>query len=185
MKVPILGLLDDRLSGSLGGVRLLGPLAKLATLGRGRYFVGLGAKDAAGCAQRRAIWNRPRGHWQPLTIIHPSAVIDGSAHVGPGAQILALAHLGPGAAVDRNAVINTLANLEHGASVRPHAFIGPGAILCGGVAVEREAFVGAGAILLPGIQVGPRATVGAGAVVTRDVKEGETVVGLVRGRTRR
>ena len=189
MKVRVFGLLDDgmpwRHHVPIEGVRVIGPLVKLATLGRGRYFVGLGAKDAAGCAQRRALWNLPKEHWQPLTIIHPSAVIHPSAHVGPGAQILALAHLGPGVVVDRNAVINTLANIEHDSRVSAHAFIGPGAILCGDVEVGLEAFIGAGAILLPGIQVGAGATVGAGAVVTRHVKEGERVVGLVQASKQR
>jgi len=43
--------------------------------------------------------------------------------------------------------------------------------------VERGASLGSGAVILGGTRIGKRAIVGAGAVVTRDVEDGETVVG--------
>ena len=43
--------------------------------------------------------------------------------------------------------------------------------------VERRASLGSGAVVLGGIRIGADALVGAGAVVTRDVAQGETVVG--------
>jgi acetyltransferase-like isoleucine patch superfamily enzyme len=43
--------------------------------------------------------------------------------------------------------------------------------------VKCRAAVGTGAIILPGVTIGAGATVGAGAVVTKDVADGETVVG--------
>lgn len=43
--------------------------------------------------------------------------------------------------------------------------------------IGRGASIGAGAVVLPGLVIGAGAMVGAGAVVTRDVGEGETVVG--------
>jgi len=43
--------------------------------------------------------------------------------------------------------------------------------------VSRGASIGAGAVILPGITIGMNAKIGAGAVVTKDVPEGETVVG--------
>ena len=43
--------------------------------------------------------------------------------------------------------------------------------------VKRRAAVGTGAVILPGVTIGAGATVGAGAVVTKDVADGETVVG--------
>jgi acetyltransferase-like isoleucine patch superfamily enzyme len=43
--------------------------------------------------------------------------------------------------------------------------------------VRRRAAVGTGAVILPGVTIGAGATVGAGAVVTKDVADGETVVG--------
>ncbi|MGH7537098.1 MAG: acyltransferase [Gemmatimonadales bacterium] len=43
--------------------------------------------------------------------------------------------------------------------------------------VKRRAAVGTGAVILPGVTIGAGAIVGAGAVVTKDVPDGETVVG--------
>jgi bifunctional UDP-N-acetylglucosamine pyrophosphorylase/glucosamine-1-phosphate N-acetyltransferase len=40
------------------------------------------------------------------------------------------------------------------------------------------AFLGSNSTLVAPVKVGPRAVVGAGAVVTKDVKAGETVVGV-------
>jgi len=44
--------------------------------------------------------------------------------------------------------------------------------------IERGAFIGVHCVILPGVTIGGRAIVGAGSVVTRDVTEGEVVVGV-------
>jgi acetyltransferase-like isoleucine patch superfamily enzyme len=44
--------------------------------------------------------------------------------------------------------------------------------------VRRGASIGSGATILCGVTIGEGAMVGAGAVVTRDVQDGETVVGV-------
>jgi acetyltransferase-like isoleucine patch superfamily enzyme len=44
--------------------------------------------------------------------------------------------------------------------------------------VKRGASIGSGAVILCGITIGARAMIGAGAVVTRDVADGDTVVGV-------
>lgn len=44
--------------------------------------------------------------------------------------------------------------------------------------VEDGASIGSGAIVMCGVRLGGRCRIGAGAVVTRDVKAGETVVGV-------
>jgi acetyltransferase-like isoleucine patch superfamily enzyme len=47
--------------------------------------------------------------------------------------------------------------------------------------VRRGASIGSGAVILCGLTIGEGAMVGAGAVVTRDVPDGETVVGNPAG----
>ena len=43
--------------------------------------------------------------------------------------------------------------------------------------MKRGASIGAGAVILPGPTIGENAMISAGAVVTRDVADGETIVG--------
>ncbi len=53
------------------------------------------------------------------------------------------------------------------------------------VIIEEDVYVGAGAILLPGVRLRRGCLVGAGAVVTREVGEGETVIGVPARRLER
>ena len=43
--------------------------------------------------------------------------------------------------------------------------------------IGNDAWIGGGAIILPGVTIGDGAVIGAGSVVTRDVAEGQTVMG--------
>ena len=49
---------------------------------------------------------------------------------------------------------------------------------CAEVVIGSDVWIGAHATILPGVTIGDRAVVGAGAVVTRDVGEGQVVVGV-------
>jgi maltose O-acetyltransferase len=80
-------------------------------------------------------------------------VIGDRTQVGPAVQIYAADH-------PRDAALRRDL-LEFGRPVR----------------IGRDVWIGGGAILLPGVTVGDNAVIGAGSVVTRDVGEGDTVVG--------
>ena len=58
-----------------------------------------------------------------------------------------------------------------------YSHIAPCVVLAGGVTVGHGTLIGLGSRLLPLVSVGSKAIVGAGSVVTRDVRDGETVVG--------
>jgi maltose O-acetyltransferase len=45
------------------------------------------------------------------------------------------------------------------------------------VKIGSDVWIGGGAIILPGVTIGDGAVIGAGSVVTRDVSEGQTVMG--------
>jgi sugar O-acyltransferase (sialic acid O-acetyltransferase NeuD family) len=114
----------------------------------------------------------------PVTLAHPSAVIDQNATVGIGCQILAGAIIVAEARVGNECIINTGASVDHEDVLEDGTEIGPGAVLCGNVRVKKGAWVCAGATVLPRLTIGEDALVGAGAVVIRDVGAGETVVGV-------
>ncbi len=54
----------------------------------------------------------------------------------------------------------------------------PGVNISGSVKIGKSVLIGAGATILPNRNIGDNSIIGAGAVVTRDVGEGQTVVGV-------
>lgn len=114
---------------------------------------------------------------QFLDFVHPASLIDASARMGKGAQVLAGAILQPSCTVGRNVLINTAAVVEHDVQIGDHVHVAPRACLCGAAEIGHVVHVGAGAIVLQGVTVGDEAVIGACAVVTRPVPAGATVVG--------
>ena len=114
----------------------------------------------------------------PVTITHPSVIMDKSAVIGTGSQIMAGSIIGPEASLGTSCIINGKVSIDHDNKLGDGVEISPGATLCGVVTVGDRAWVGAGATVLPGVKIGEESIVGAGAVVNRDVQAGTTVVGI-------
>ncbi len=115
---------------------------------------------------------------QPVTLVHPSAVIASDAEIGEGSQIMAGVVVGPEARIGKQCIVNTNASIDHDNVLEDGAEISPGATLCGMVTVGSCAWIAAGATVLPLVQIGADATVGAGAVVNKSVPHATTVVGI-------
>ena len=112
-----------------------------------------------------------------LTLVHPSAVVAGSAELSEGCQVMAGAVVQSAARIGINAIVNTRASVDHDCVVCDHAHIGPGSVLAQNVRVGAETLIGAGATILPYVRVGDRCRVGAGAVVVANVPDDTTVIG--------
>jgi acetyltransferase EpsM len=112
------------------------------------------------------------------TVVHPKAIVAGSAIVAPGATVLAGAVVNPGARVGAHAIVNTAAVIEHDVVVEPLAHVSPAAAVGGGARILDGAVVGLGARVRDHVTVGRNAVVGMGAVVVADVPAGQTVVGV-------
>ena len=149
----------ERLTGDLLALPFLVPLMKPA------------ARRAA-CEDAIA-----HGFTRPATMIDPTAIVAGSARVGPGSFVNAGAILAAGVAAGAACAINRGASIGHHTVLEDYASIGPGALTGGSCRIGAEAFLGVGAVLAPEVTVGARAVVGAGAVVIEDVPAGTTVVG--------
>ena len=111
-------------------------------------------------------------------IVHHSAAVASSAHLGQGVVISRQVAVGYGASIDHHVIINRGATIGHHCRLGPFATVGPGANLAGNVAVGKGAVIGMGANVLEGREIGEGAIVGAGAVVTRDVAPGAKVMGV-------
>ncbi len=164
---------------SLHGTRVLdlpvvGTLEEMADRGVRRVAMGIG--DNA--ARRRAFARVLELGLQPVTAVHPSAVLSAHATVGRGTVVMANAAINVAADIGENAIVNTASSVDHHCVIGAHAHIAPGAVLAGNVRIGEETLVGAGAVVIPGLSIGARCVVGAGAVVTANVPDGVTVAGV-------
>lgn len=123
--------------------------------------------------------------WHPeLSIIHPEAEISKE-----GCIIHAPVWIGRRVQIGENTKVQAFTFIPEGVWIGHHVFIGPHVCFTNDkhppsqgrswarINVFPWAVIGAGAIILPGINIGMNAVIGAGAVVTKDVAEGQTVVG--------
>lgn len=177
----IVGLIDPAHIGEevdgIGVIGSDGDLAALRLQGIEYAFVAIGG--AGDNRPRRAIFDRLQSDgFQLARLVHPSAVVAGSAQLSLGVAIMANAVVNPGAALAENVIVNTSAVVEHDCVVEAHVHVATGARLAGGVRIGEGAHVGAGAVVRQGISVGSWSVIGAGAVVVSDVPSGATVVGV-------
>jgi sugar O-acyltransferase (sialic acid O-acetyltransferase NeuD family) len=112
-------------------------------------------------------------------LIHPTAHFDrASAKVGHG-TILCAGVIGTVNLVfDPFVLVNLACTIGHEARLGKGCVLNPTVNISGGVVLEEGVLVGTGAQILQYVHVGRGATVGAGAVVTKEVAQGETVVGI-------
>ena len=176
----VVGFLDD--DGARHGAQVEG----LPVIGGSDRFATLAADGVRGIAfalgstrGRHALLDRARAAGlEPITAIHPRAVVAAGAQIGAGVWLAAGAIVNPGARIGDGAVINTGATIDHDCVIGDYANISPGCHLSGRTTIGRYAFLGTGAITLPDAIVGDDAIVGAGAVVVARVESGQTVFGV-------
>jgi UDP-perosamine 4-acetyltransferase len=158
----------------LGSDTLLAELGKLGVKG---FFLGLGA---VGVPERRKIvyGEACRNGLEPVSVVHPSALISKSATIGLGFSALARVVVNPAALIGENVCLNSGTIIEHDCRIGDHVFVAPGVLLSGGVEVGSASFVGIGAVVRQGVRIGAHSIVGAGAVVIRDVDNGSIVAGV-------
>ena len=131
---------------------------------------------------RRAIAARVDLRW--VTAVHPGALVDPSATIGPGTVVFAGAVVQADAVVGEHAIVNTGAVVEHDCVVGDFAHVAPGVVLAGGVRVGEGTLLGVGTSVIPGVRVGSWSTVGAGSVVVRDLPDDVVAFGVPPGRGR-
>lgn len=104
------------------------------------------------------------------TVIHPSAVVAGSAHLGEGVTICPFALISADAKIEDFAAINAMSSIGHDVQLGAYSTLSAHVDLTGRVVVGEETFFGTGAKVLPGVKIGERAKIGAGALIMRGVK---------------
>lgn len=171
---------DPARAGSmLDGVPVVGgddELGRLLDDGVEGACLGIGGVGDNGPRARLYERLRALGYALP-PVVHASAVVASTAHIGAATQVLAGAIVGAGAQIGENVIVNTGAIVEHDCQIADHVHLATRCALGGGVRVGAGAHVGIGACVLQGRVIGPEAVVGGGAVVIGSVAAGTVVVG--------
>jgi len=116
--------------------------------------------------------------YQPVSIVHPSAIIAANVVIGAGTVIFAGAIINTATTVGANCIVNTAASVDHDCIVDNHVHVAPGCHLAGQIKVGEGTFLGIGTKVIPLIILGKNVIAGAGAVIVRNVADNETVVGV-------
>lgn len=111
-------------------------------------------------------------------IIHPTAWVSPSAHLGEGIYVGPGAIINAQSQIDNGAIINSGAIVEHHCTIGAFAHIGPRSTLAGNVKVGALATLGVAVSVKPGIQIAEHATIGAGSVVIEHITAARTFAGV-------
>ncbi len=112
------------------------------------------------------------------TVIHPSAIISPSAHIGDGVFVGPRALIHTEAAVGWGAIVNSAAVVEHHNRIGCFSHVASGAVLAGGVAIGDRVLMGANATVKPGLHITSDCVIGAGSAVVRNIAQPGTYVGV-------
>jgi sugar O-acyltransferase (sialic acid O-acetyltransferase NeuD family) len=108
-------------------------------------------------------------------LIHPSAVVEPSARIGPGCQVLAHSYVGSDVVLADGVIVNTGAVVSHDCVIASHANISPGCVLASGVHVGTRTLLGMGVTTYLGVEIGSDVRVGNLATVNADVPDGRKI----------
>jgi sugar O-acyltransferase (sialic acid O-acetyltransferase NeuD family) len=166
---------DDRTATSAGlPWPVAGGLADLLDMAAGTAFiVGIGDNSSRLAHHHSLV----QAGLEPVSVVHPWAVVSSRAAIGRGAIIVGGAVVNIGCRLGEAVIVNTGSVIDHDCVLDDGVHVSPGAILAGGVCIGAESWIGAGAVVREGITIGSRCRIGAGAVVVKPVADGHTVVG--------
>ena len=178
-RYEVVGVVDDHLrpGDDVLGAPVLGGSEVLAELRARDVALAVNGIGGIGRIESRVeVFDRLAGAgFSCPSLVHPRAVVEPSATLADGVQVLALAYVGTAATIGFGSLVNTSAVVNHDCVLGRYANVSPGGLLAGEVALGDRAMVGMGATLNVGVQVGEGALIGNSAVVKADVPAGARV----------
>lgn len=176
-RFEILGFIDDneQLQGKeINGYKVIGRITDLREFDKTGFVVSLGMNMKA---RSRIFELAVNANLEPISAIHKTAVIDGSAEIAKGAIILANCVINPFSKVGKNVFIFTGTILEHDDIIGDNVYFSPGVKLAGHVKVGDNTFFGINSCVIEGITIGSNCLIGAGSVVLEDIPDSVVAVG--------
>ena len=163
------------------GVAWLGPTAAIVTLPPATAYV-VAVADAV-ARETLAAQADAAGH-QPVTLVHPSAVVGSDVRTSEGVVVAAHCSLTSNIAIGRHVHVDRACTVGHDAVLEDFVRLNPGAVVSGKVTMRRGSTLGTGAVTRQGVEIGAGTYVGAGAAVVSDLPRGIVAVGVPARATR-
>jgi len=113
---------------------------------------------------------------KPISLIHPTSIIEDSATIGSSVQIHAGAYIGSFSKVSDFCIINTKSSVDHECQLGSGVEVAPGAILCGEVVVGENTWIGAGSVVKERLKIGKNVIVGCGSTIINDISDNKVIV---------
>ena len=169
----VVGVLDSRLpvGSSVAGHPIVGAPDELLTCAQATradgFLVAIGDNFARGSLFEGARASCP--DLEPVSAVHPRAVVAPDADLEPGALLMAGAVVSNGCRVGTGALLGTNSSLDHDGTLGAFSSLGPGATTGGCVSIGSYSAVGLGANVIHGVMIGDHTILGAGALALDDV----------------
>lgn len=112
------------------------------------------------------------------TLVHPSAWLANSAHLGEGNIIFAGSMLNADITLGNHVHLNLACSISHDSVIGDFSTLGPGCRLCGNCFLATGVDLGANCTMIPHSRIGEWAIIGAGAVVRGEIPGHCTAVGV-------
>ncbi|MCR5214379.1 MAG: acetyltransferase [Eubacterium sp.] len=113
-------------------------------------------------------------------IIDRTAVVSGNSEIGEGTFVAKHAVINVNSHIGRHSIINTSVVIEHECHIGDFVHVAGGSVICGNSSIGDDTFVGANSTIIQGLSIGKNVIIGAGSLVLRDVKDNETIYGIVK-----
>ncbi len=115
---------------------------------------------------------------KPVSLIHPSAVIDSTVQIGSGVVVMASAVINADTTIGNNVIVNTASSIDHDCIINDYVHISPGVHVAGNVHVGEKSWLCIGSTIINNITVCEDIIVGAGATVINDLNKNGIYVGI-------
>jgi len=114
----------------------------------------------------------------PMTLIHPTAIVEADAKIGRGTRILDHAHVMRGANIGEECIVGAKSHIAGDVRIGNHVRIEPLAYICGNVIIEDSVLISAAAVFAA--NKFPRATLPNLRAVCSSNADEQTMMTLVR-----
>ena len=171
-EAEIHGIIDPGLSKNqkILGLQVMGGDELLDQISPQEYDLVIGIGILPGKIARRTVSKAVRKKdFEPITFVHPTAILSPTVKLGSGVQVMAGAVVQNDVYLGNDVVVNTGAILDHETTVGAGSWISPGVTICAGVSIGRDCYIGAGATIIQEILVGDNELIPAGNTIVMNV----------------